>query len=465
MAAKRRKSKIKNGYMIDVNFRGRASFQSHETSAESANEVVKICNENLLLIQTGNLPWNGDWSKPEKLHLIRHGKIHPDLETINTEGDPQDLTFQDGFDKWKTSINWKRRSEQNNKDYVRKISFVISFLKSNGVVKIKDLKRKHLNDLIGELNSMRISKGNINLGKKYKWNSIKNFLLYLKQNLIWLKQEDWISNFNSEAFLKLEYGGREKSSYDELEYQSFDARVATLERSNLDASNKDAFRRCWYSELQLIEHVDFLKSKLWLCDVKQTKLVEKKRRLFCSVMFAIYTASRRVEVARACCNHIDWRNETITLWRKKGKKRHEKWNRHETPVHPELLDYLQYGEWLSKKDGQQSLFCSNDKHILSSSSYDEKKTINKAGSMSDALKRALNGSIYANIARWHIYRHTLCSIYAQKQVSPKLIQDLIGWRTDEIMKLYNHVDDRDLREVQRLLNLNRSQNVHGLAVA
>ena len=464
MAAKRRKTKIKNGYMIDVNFRGRISFQTYETSAEAANEIVRQCNNNLLLIQTGNLPWDNSWSKPEKLHLFRFGKIHPYLEIQEEVDEKANLTFENGFDIWRSSLDWKNPSEATRKDYERRVLEVGKFFKSIGLTKIKDLKRKHLNELISYLNSLVIPKGNPNAGSPYHWKTIKNYCNFTKQNLIWLKREDHISEFNKEAFQKLNYGGREKSSYEELDFESYSSRLQTLEKLGLDADHKDALKRSWYSENQLIHHLDFLKSKLWLTDVKQTRSVEANRRLFCAVVFAIYTGSRRVEVARACLNHIDWKNGQITFWRKKGKKRHQEWNKHTAPIHSELIEYLQYACDLANKKGQQSLFTASDKHIISATKFHEKKTINKADSLSDALKGALSGTEYGNIARWHIYRHTLCSILCKKQVPPKLVQDLIGWRTDEIMKLYSHADDRDLRDIQQLISLECSQNVHEIAL-
>jgi len=99
--------------------------------------------------------------------------------------------------------------------------------------------------------------------------------------------------------------------------------------------------------------------------------------------------------------------------------------------------------------GQQSVFCSNDEHLLGSS-FDEEKERMKAQYLSNQMEKALNGTEFSNMKGFHLLRHTLASLMLADGYSKQEIKETIGWCTDEMADRYSHITSNRKRSLLEL---------------
>ena len=88
--------------------------------------------------------------------------------------------------------------------------------------------------------------------------------------------------------------------------------------------------------------------------------------------------------------------------------------------------------------GQQSVFAADDDY-LTANGFDESEVRSKAGYLTAQIRTVLKGTKWAHAAGWHIYRHSLASMMLADGRSETEIEKMIGWKSPEIAKRYQHL--------------------------
>ncbi|MBI2807310.1 MAG: site-specific integrase [Planctomycetes bacterium] len=141
--------------------------------------------------------------------------------------------------------------------------------------------------------------------------------------------------------------------------------------------------------------------------------------MFC---FAAYTGARRSEILRSRVADVDFAGQRVLI-REKKRRRGHRTNRH-APLSPPLAASLT--DWLTQHPGGAETFTQ------------ETVPISPVDAI-DVFRLAVQGSKWAKLRGWHVFRHSFASNCAAKGIDQRLIDAWMGHQTEEMRKRYRHL--------------------------
>ena len=141
-------------------------------------------------------------------------------------------------------------------------------------------------------------------------------------------------------------------------------------------------------------------------------------------VFAAHTGARRSEMLRSQIDDFDFAAGVVTI-REKKKDRSKEMTFRTVPMTPKLRQTM--SEWFAEHPGGQLTICQ---------SADLPLTVQRAG---QNFRRVLEGSKWAKLHGWHLFRHSFASNCAAKGIDQRLIDAWMGHQTEEMRRRYRHL--------------------------
>ncbi|MBI3821257.1 MAG: tyrosine-type recombinase/integrase [Planctomycetes bacterium] len=148
--------------------------------------------------------------------------------------------------------------------------------------------------------------------------------------------------------------------------------------------------------------------------------------MFC---FAAFTGSRRSEMLRSRLSDIDFEGKKILI-REKKRTRGHRTSRH-APLSPCLATALQ--NWLANHPRALETFCQ------AAGGPKQEALPFAPNQANDIFRQAVQGSKWAKLRGWHVFRHSFASNCAAKGIDQRLIDAWMGHQTEEMRKRYRHL--------------------------
>jgi len=152
--------------------------------------------------------------------------------------------------------------------------------------------------------------------------------------------------------------------------------------------------------------------------------------MFC---FAAHTGARRSEILRLKKSDIDL-TSNVALIHEKKRVRGTTTTRRVT-LSPFLKEVL--GEWLVSHPGGQHLFTQQVAVFRSRKRRLEATPVTR-NEATDHFERTLEGSKWAVVRGWHVFRHSFASNCAACGIDQRLIDEWLGHQTEEMRRRYRH---------------------------
>jgi integrase len=153
--------------------------------------------------------------------------------------------------------------------------------------------------------------------------------------------------------------------------------------------------------------------------------------MFC---FTAYTGARRSEVMRARIADVDLQSQTATIHEKKRAKGRRTSRR--VPLSEFLIGTLK--DWIAIHPGGPYLFCLQQEVAHSRKERTEPTALTR-NEANDHFKRTVEGSKWAKLRGWHVFRHSFASNCAAKGIDQRLIDAWLGHTTEEMRRRYRHL--------------------------
>jgi integrase len=170
---------------------------------------------------------------------------------------------------------------------------------------------------------------------------------------------------------------------------------------------------------------------------------ERARHAFLYPMFCFvaHIGARRSEVMRCRIGDLDLEGKTVVLHEKKRAKNKRTMRR--VPLSDFLCGVLR--TWLAEHPGGQYLFCHQLQVVRSKSRRTETAALSR-NEANDHFKRTVEGSKWAKLRGWHVFRHSFASNCAAGGVDQRLIDAWLGHTTEEMRRRYRHLFPDQQRE-------------------
>lgn len=156
--------------------------------------------------------------------------------------------------------------------------------------------------------------------------------------------------------------------------------------------------------------------------------------IYPAVCVAAHTGARRSEILRSRVSDIDLLAGMITI--RERKRNHERTTTRRVPLSPLLNSVLR--TWLRNHPGGQHTFCQGENVSRSKKVRVEPQPITW-DEASDHFSRTFQGSKWAVIRGWHIFRHSFCSNCAAKGIDQRIINAWVGHQTEDMVRRYRHL--------------------------
>jgi integrase len=140
--------------------------------------------------------------------------------------------------------------------------------------------------------------------------------------------------------------------------------------------------------------------------------------------FCAYTGARRSEILRSEREDWDLTAGTVAIRQKKADTSHTFTMRH-VPVHPALA--LVMRDWFKQHPGGPYTICTSNQKAVGPRMATKYFTA------------ALEGSEWAVVPGFHCFRHSVASIMASKGVDQRIINDVLGHSTEDMVRRYRHL--------------------------
>jgi integrase len=187
-----------------------------------------------------------------------------------------------------------------------------------------------------------------------------------------------------------------------------------IARGGLSQPQKRALWNCLFLTLPEIgEVMDFVKSRT------------AHPFVFPMFIFAAHTGARRSEMLRSQIDDFDFAAGVVTI-REKKKDRSKEMTFRTVPMSPLLRKTM--SEWFATHPGGRLTICQVS---------DQPVTVQRAG---QNFRRVLEGSKWANLTGWHVFRHSFASNCAAKGIDQRLIDAWMGHQTEEMRRRYSLAD-------------------------
>jgi integrase len=175
-------------------------------------------------------------------------------------------------------------------------------------------------------------------------------------------------------------------------------------------------------------------SRLWEClylDEAQVKdCLEHVRRNaaypFVHPMFAFcaYTGARRSEILRSELSDWDLANGTVDIRQKKEDSSQE-YTLRQVPIHPALSEVMRV--WFDRHPGGPFTICTQNQKQIGPRMATKYFTA------------VLAGSKWSILRGFHVFRHSLASIMASQGIDQRIINEILGHSTEEMVRRYRHL--------------------------
>ena len=175
-------------------------------------------------------------------------------------------------------------------------------------------------------------------------------------------------------------------------------------------------------------------SRLWEClylDEAQVKdCLEHVRQNaaypFVHPMFAFcaYTGARRSEILRSEQSDWDLANGTVAIRQKKADTSHD-FTLRQVPIHPALSEVMRV--WFDRHPGGPFTICTQNQKQIGPRMATKYFTA------------ALAGSKWSVLRGFHVFRHSLASIMASQGIDQRIINEILGHSTEEMVRRYRHL--------------------------
>jgi integrase len=150
-----------------------------------------------------------------------------------------------------------------------------------------------------------------------------------------------------------------------------------------------------------------------------------------AMVAAAHTGCRRGEIMRAQIYDIDSENGTVQ-WRERKRDKSKEFTFRPVEMTPRLSGVL--SDWLGKHPGGLSAYCDEDRRPLSPKAADY------------WFGKAVEGSKFAVLRGWHVFRHSFVSCMARAGVDQRTIDATVGHQTEEMRRRYRHLFPKQQRE-------------------
>ncbi len=166
------------------------------------------------------------------------------------------------------------------------------------------------------------------------------------------------------------------------------------------------------------------------------RYVERNARyswIYPAVCVAAHTGSRRSEIIRCKLTDLDLDRAVLTIHERKRNRERQTTRR--VPISPFLQTVMR--DWLTKHPGGMHAFGQTGRNARSRKFRDSIEPITRDEAHKH-LRRTLNGSKWAVIRGWHIFRHSFCSNCAARGIDQRIINSWTGHQTEEMVRRYRH---------------------------
>jgi integrase len=151
-------------------------------------------------------------------------------------------------------------------------------------------------------------------------------------------------------------------------------------------------------------------------------------------VFAAHTGARRSELLRSRIEDIDFAGKRVFIReRKKDRGRH---TLRSVPMSPLLHDSLM--TWFTEHPGGPFMF----RLAAQVAKSTKERFVPIPITDEEALhhfETVLQGTKWAKLRGWHIFRHSFCSNCAAKGIDQRMINTWVGHQTDEMVRRYRHL--------------------------
>lgn len=196
-------------------------------------------------------------------------------------------------------------------------------------------------------------------------------------------------------------------------FQTWDQITRKIDRGGLTEAHKAELWEClWLDQGQTLECLD------WVCQHASRPF------LYPMVAFAAYTGARRSEMLRSERDDWDFDAGIVTI-RQKKSDRSRNFTRRTVPIHPALAAVME--AWFAVHPGGSWTIANQDGEPIGpqiSTGY---------------FRRLMRGGKWSVLHGWHLFRHSLASNMASAGVDQRVINEILGHRTEEMERRYRHL--------------------------
>jgi integrase len=175
-------------------------------------------------------------------------------------------------------------------------------------------------------------------------------------------------------------------------------------------------------------------AELWEClylDERQVKeCLEHVRKnaahpfVYPLFAFCAYTGARRSEILRSVRDDFDLASATVAIRQKKSDTSKHITFRH-VPMHPELVKIMR--AWFRRHPGSSPSICTPNGEPIGG----RMATKYFRAAIADSKWKVLHG--------FHVFRHSLASIMASKGIDQRVINEILGHSTEDMVRRYRHL--------------------------
>lgn len=140
--------------------------------------------------------------------------------------------------------------------------------------------------------------------------------------------------------------------------------------------------------------------------------------------FCAYTGARRSEILRSEREDWDLAGGTVAIRQKKSDTSRTHTLRH-VPVHPALAEVMR--DWFRRHPGGPYAICTANRKPIG------------PRMATKYFHAALAGSKWSVVPGFHCFRHSMASIMASKGIDQRLINDILGHSTEDMVRRYRHL--------------------------
>lgn len=207
---------------------------------------------------------------------------------------------------------------------------------------------------------------------------------------------------------------------EQMPFQTWDEIERTIARGGLSAGEQRALWDCLFlTRPQIAEVLAVIKK-----NARQTFL-------YPMFVFAAHTGARRSEMMRSRVEDFDFESRTVLI-REKKRDKTKRLTFRRVPMSPHLADV--FTEWFSHHPGGACTLCVKENDML------------RQWFMTQELRRCLDGTKWARMRGFHVFRHSFASNLAAAGVDQRIIDEFMGHQTEAMRQRYRHLSPEQRRK-------------------